>query len=264
MARDDLPAHTSATQLSTYASCPRRYAYRYIEHRAAEQRAPGLALGTALHGAIGWYLQERAEEREPALDDVLRIVRADLAAALANDAIRWPVGTTPASLRVEAERLLRLFLSTHGDLAVKELELRFDFVIVDPVSGEQMPRPMIGYFDVELASGNLIELKTAKRAYSATALRAGLQFGAYRTAAAYLGVDVQLLALVRKKQPVVQHVVLPRDRDVSAWFMRAAASIERAILAGHFPPAPGATCPGCEFRRACLGVEAEVADAEAA
>jgi CRISPR/Cas system-associated exonuclease Cas4 (RecB family) len=75
---------------------------------------------------------------------------------------------------------------------------------------------------------------------------------------------VELLALVRTKRPRVQHAVLPRDRDLSRWFMRAAASIERAILAGHFPPAPGATCASCEYRGVCLGIEAEAADAEAA
>ena len=261
--RDDLPAATSATQLATYASCPRRYAYRYVERRAPEQRSLGLILGAAVHSALAWYLLERAEEREPALDDVLRILRADLGAGLADDAVRLR-GTTPDALHAEAARVVRCFLDEHGDLAVREVELRFDFVITDPDTGEQMPRAMVGYFDVELASGNVVELKTAKRAYSAVALRSGLQFAAYRTAAAYAGVDVELLALVRTKQPRVQHVVLPRDREVSRWFMRAAASIERAILAGHFPPAPGATCASCEYRRACLGVEAEVVDAEAA
>ncbi len=144
-----------------------------------------------------------------------------------------------------------------------ESEVRFDFVILDPDTGEQMPRPLVGYFDAELATGNVIELKTARRAYSEVDLRVGLQFAAYRTAARHFGVDVEVIALVRTKSPKVQHVVLPHDRDVSRWFMRSAASIERAILAGHFPPAPGMACSSCEFRRACLGVEAEAADGEA-
>lgn len=261
--RADLPSFTSATQLVTYASCPRRYAYRYVERRAPEHRAAGLVLGAAVHTALAWYFQERVEEREPAVDDVLRIVRADLGAGLSDDAVRLR-GITPEALHGEAARLVRLFLDGQGDMAVREVELRFDFVITDPDTGEQMPRAMVGYFDIELAAGNVVELKTAKRAYSPVALRSGLQFAAYRTAAAYAGVDVELLALVRTKQPRVQHVVLPRDREVSRWFMRAAASIERAILGGHFPPAPGATCASCEYRRGCLGVEAEVVDAEAA
>lgn len=260
--RDDLPDATSATQLATYANCPRRYAYRYVERRPPEQRSVGFVLGAAVHSALAWYFQERFEEREPELGDVLRILRADLGTSLADDAVRLRGDT--AALQDEAERLVRTFLDAHAALAVREVEVRFDFLIVDPDIGEQMPRPMIGYFDVELAAGNVVELKTAKRAYSTVALRSGLQFAAYRTAAAYLGVDVELLALVRAKRPRVQHAVLPRDRDVSRWFMRAAASIERAILAGHFPPAPGASCASCEYCGACLGLEAEAADAEPA
>ena len=261
MRRDDLPPHTSASQLTTYASCPRRYAYRYVEHREPEVRAPGVALGSAVHSAIEWWFEQRAQEHEVGIDDVLRVLRADLAAATAFDNIRWG-DTSTEKLGEDAARLLRLFIAERGGLAVKETELRFDLLVVDPETGEQMLRPLIGYFDVELAAGNVVELKTAKRAFSAIELRAGLQFSAYRTAARYLGVDVEVCALVRTKTPKLQHVVLPHDRDVSRWFMRAASSIERAILARHFPPAPGRTCSYCEYRRACLGVEARAAEAD--
>lgn len=259
----DLPVHTSASQLSTYARCPRAFAYRYVEHREPEVRSPGLALGSAVHSALAWWFEERAQERAPEITDLVRLLRADLGAALACDAIRWG-DTTPEKLEAEAERLVRVFIDAYGELAVKETEVRFDLLVIDPDTGEQMPRPLIGYLDMELAAGNVVELKTARRAYSPIELATNLQFGAYRTAARYLGVGVELLALVRTKTPRIQHVVLPHDRDVSRWFMRAASSIERAILAGHFPPAPGPACASCEYRRACLGVEAQVADAEEA
>jgi putative RecB family exonuclease len=260
-----LPAHTSASQLVTYASCPRRYAYRYVEHREPETRGTGMALGSAVHSAIAWWFEERAQERVPAIDEVLAVLRADLAAATAHDNIRWR-DTTPTDITAEAQRLVRLFVETSGEMAVKETEVRFDFVIIDPRSGEQMPRPLIGYLDAELVDGRIVELKTARRAYTAVELRAGLQFSAYRTAARYLGVDVEVQTLVRTKKPRLEHAVLPHDREVSRWFMRAAADIERAILAGTFPPLAGRTCSYCEYRRACLGIEAreEVADGEAA
>ena len=95
----------------------------------------------------------------------------------------------------------------------------------------------------------------------------GLQFSAYRAAARYRGVDVEVYTLVRTKTPKIHHVVLPHDRNISRWLMHAATGIERAILAHHFPAAPGRTCSFCEYRGACLGREAreeDVADAEAA
>jgi hypothetical protein len=63
-----------------------------------------------------------------------------------------------------------------------------DFAI-DPDTGEQLPRMLLGYFDAEQKNGNFIELKTAQRSYAPVDLRVGLQFAAYRTAAQHFGVD---------------------------------------------------------------------------
>lgn len=267
MRPSDVPPRTSASQLSTYASCPRKYELKYVLHVPVERRTPGLALGSAVHGAIQWWFEERARGASVEVDEALGILGADLDAALAGERIDWR-GSDRASLYAEAAGLVRSFLEAHGDAWVTGTEVPFEIPIVDPVSGEHMPRPLVGYFDMELASGNVIELKTVRASYSAVALRTGLQFAAYRTAARYAGVDVEVYALVRTKKPRVQHVVLPHDGAVSRWFMHAAARIERAILAGHFPPAPGPLCASCEYRDACLGTEAglvaEVEDAEAA
>lgn len=266
MRQSDLPPVTSATQLSTYASCPRRYELKYVLRVAPERRGTGLALGSAVHGAIEWWFEKARDGEEPSIDGTLRIARADLDAALAHEHIDWR-GTTRETLGREAELLVRMFLEHHGALRVRETEVPFELPIVDQVTGERFPRPLVGYFDMELASGNVVELKTAKAAFSAVTLRVGLQFAAYRTAARYAGVDVELYALIRTKRPRVQHVVLPHAHDVSRWFMHAAARIERAIHAGHFPPAPGPCCASCDYRSTCMGDGAdfaEVEDAEAA
>ncbi|MFO0680536.1 MAG: PD-(D/E)XK nuclease family protein [Sandaracinus sp.] len=263
MRRSDLPPHTSASQLATYASCPRRYELKYVLHTEPDERSTNLALGSAVHGAVEWWFEERLRGEEPRLDQALRIARADLAAGLTADRVAWR-DETPATLRAEAERLVRFYVAEMGDLDVAATEVPFELPIVDPDAGEPMPRRLIGYFDMERASGNVVELKTAKVAYSEIACRASLQFSAYRTAARYFGVDVELHAIVRTKQLKLQRIVLPHDRVVSRWFMRAAAQIERGILAGVFPPAPSTMCAACEYRRTCLGLVEEAADAEAA
>jgi hypothetical protein len=45
------------------------------------------------------------------------------------------------------------------------------------------------------------------------------------------------------------------------WWFAAAAEIERAIAAGHFPPQPSPLCGECEYERACAatGREAQTA-----
>ncbi|MBZ0121270.1 MAG: PD-(D/E)XK nuclease family protein, partial [Sandaracinaceae bacterium] len=214
---------------------------------------------------IEWWFEERVREADVCVDDALRILGADLDASLCGGLIDWR-GATRSSLLVEGERLVRLFLEERGDLRARGVEVPFEIPIIDPIRGEQMPRPLIGYFDMKLLSGNVVELKTARAAFSAIAFRTNLQFAAYRTASRYAGVDVEVYALVRTKTPRIQHVVLAHDGSISRWFMHTAARIERAILAGHFPPAPGPLCASCEYRSTCLGEgeNVEVEDAEAA
>jgi CRISPR/Cas system-associated exonuclease Cas4 (RecB family) len=239
---------------------------KYVLHLAPERRGTGLALGSAVHGAAAWWFEERVAGKAPTVERALRILHADLGAELAREDIDWR-GETVDGLRAEGERRVRTFLAHSGELDVVATEIPIELAVIDPITGEQMPRRLVGYFDFELRNGNVIELKTAKAAYSEIALATNLQFAGYRTAARYAGVDVEVLALVKTKTPRVQHVVLPHSRDVSRWFMTAAAQIERAILAGHFPPAPGVMCSSCEYRRACMGAstaQAEVGDAEAA
>lgn len=266
MPRSDLPEHTSASQLSTYAACPRRYEMKYVLHLAPERRGTGLALGSAVHGATAWWFEERVAGHAPTVEHALRILHADLGAELAREDIDWR-GETVDGLRAEGERLARTFLAQYGELDVVATEIPFELAVIDPVTGEHLPRRLVGYFDFELRNGNVVELKTAKAAYSEVVLAFNLQFAAYRTAARYAGVDVEVFALVKSRTPRVQHVVLPHSREVSRWFMTAAAQIERAILAGHFPPAPGVMCSSCEYRRTCMSAgmtRVEVGDAEAA
>ena len=266
MRPNDLPRWTSASQLATYAACPRRYELKYVLGMVPERRSTAVALGSAVHGAIEWWFEQRVADAEPELHDALRIARADLEAGLAAEDVEWRDATRD-SLATQAAGLVRLFLEQYGELDVRAVEVPFELPIIDPSTGRQMPRTLVGYFDLVLTNGNVVEIKTVRAAYSPVALRVGLQFAAYRTAARYEGGDIEVIALVKTKSPRVQHVVLPHDGDVSRWFMLTAARIERAILAGHFPPSPGPMCANCEYRGTCLGLSTELTeehDAEAA
>jgi hypothetical protein len=245
--------------------CPRRYELKYVLGVQPERRGTGLALGSAVHSAVEWFFEERLHHDEPSIKKVISIFDADLGAALAADSIEWK-DETPQTLREEGAALVQLFLDHHADLDVVEVEVPFELPLVDDL-GRQLPRVLIGYLDLVLRDGSVVELKTAQRAYSPVACRTNLQFGAYRTHALHRSVDLELIALVRGGQPRVQHVTLPYDRDLSRWFISVAGSIERAILAGYFPATPSAVaCGSCDYQRRCFGraAEQEVDDAEAA
>lgn len=247
----DLPEHTSASQLAMYARCPRQYRFKYIEGRSAERYSTNLAIGLSVGSAIAWWFdaQRRGEVRD--IDEAARIMRADLGAALDRDDVDWD-DDTPDTLAALGEKLLRLFLTQYGDLPVLRTEERVELPIVDPVTGEVMPRRLLGYLDLTLVDGSAIELKTAARSFSESDMKRNLQFGAYKSVMRARGAGVlRLIALVKTKTPKTQDVTIEADACAERWFMTAAADIERAIASRQFPPAPGMSCSMCDFTTVC-------------
>ena len=97
-----LPEHTSASQLNTYARCPRAYRYKYIDGVEPEFKSVSLALGSAVGSAIAWFFDEQKAGRAPTIEDAVAIVRADLAAATTGN-VYWGKWTEP-DLTERAER----------------------------------------------------------------------------------------------------------------------------------------------------------------
>lgn len=248
-----LPSFTSASQLSTYARCPRRFRFRYLDRAEPEFRSVSLALGSVVHGAAQWWAEERRDGRDPRTDDVMDIVRADFAAAV-HDGLRWGQWT-PADLRAHAERLVRTFVEHFGQLEVEGTEMRFELSIYDPDTGECVERPLVGYFDFYLGPGKVLELKTARSDYTALDLSTSLQFAAYLMALdqGWEGGQLDLAVLIKNRTPRVQRLKLHPNERTERWFLRAAFDIESSISAGNFPPAPGFGCGSCEYQQRCLG-----------
>src|SRR5262249_32435136 len=84
-----IPPNSSASQLTTYAVCGRRYFFRYILNAEPEFRSPALAFGSALHSTIDWWFAERLNGRTPTIAQAEQIVEADLQAECVGDVIRW-------------------------------------------------------------------------------------------------------------------------------------------------------------------------------
>jgi hypothetical protein len=59
--------------------------------------------------------------------------------------------------------------------------------------------------------------------------------------------------LVKTRSPRLQSLTVERSDGQNRWWLMAAMDLERAILAGHYPPSPGPLCIECEHRRACRG-----------
>lgn len=248
-----LPERTSAAQLSCYAKCPRKYRLKYLDGAEPEYRSVSLALGSVVHSTVQWWFEQRRDAREPTIAQVMEVLKADFAAATHDD-IRWG-NWTPGDLRDHAARLVRTFLDRFGGLEVMDSEMSFDLDLYDPETGECASRRLRGYFDFYLGRGRILELKTARSDYSPLDLTTSMQFGAYLVALDHHwgGGEMDVIVLVKNRTPRVQQVRLRPNVRTERWFLAAATAIENAIQAGHFPPAPGYGCAGCEFQKRCLG-----------
>ncbi len=260
----DIPPTTSASQLTAYSMCPRLYAMRYVYHVDPEFRSLNLALGSATHGAIGWYFEEKLAGRIPSFDDADRIAAADLLAETSGVRMRWK-DATPDSLELKAKALVCTYLTKFGDQDVVAVEQRFEVDIEDPETGEALPRPLVGYFDLLVRTKNqeIVEIKTTASAWHPKSLERHLQVGSYITAANAMHggpAHVSVHAILKQKTPRVEeyHVERGEYDKLSLWFFHAAKEIENAIAAGHFPPAPGHTCFECEYARACMEYRGQV------
>jgi putative RecB family exonuclease len=250
----DLPPSTSASQLTTYALCPRKYAFTYVYGVEPEFRSVSLILGSALHGAIGWWFTERLEGRTPGVSDAEAVLMADLTATTADVNVRWKMAT-PESLEADARRYLSVYLERHKDLDVAAVEQPFKVDLEDPETGEVVGRPLKGYFDLVLANRRVVELKTSSRAWTEFELVRHLQVGGYAFVWNTLHggpsqVDVHVIVKL-KREPRVDAFAIERGETATRWWLRAAGAIEAAIEAGQFPPTPSALCIECEFEKAC-------------
>ena len=260
----ELPEHTSASQLTTYASCPRKYELRYLEGAERESTAVGLMLGSAVHASLGWWHERRNHGAAPSVAEAVLVAEADMQASLDGPPVEWG-RWTEGDFRAHTEAMVRFAIDTLGDMPVRASEVRFTLPLVDPTTGRTLPRALLGYYDFVLRDHRVVELKTSRAEYTDTTVRTSIQFAAYLTAMdeQHSASRLELEVVVKTKTPRLQRISLVPTPEIKLWFWQTAAAIERAIAAGHFPPSPGFGCASCEYRRQCLG-NAQVAYAEAA
>jgi len=254
MADLEVPPTTSASQLVSYAMCPRKYAAQYVYGVEPEFTSLPLVLGSVVHSGIEWWFGERLEGRSPTMDEALEVVRADIAAAISGVNVRWK-DTTPDELEAQAKDLVRIYLEEKGDLPVASMEVAFSIDLESPtVEGDFLPRPLKGYFDLVLGDHRVIEIKTSSKAWPDSFLERHLQVGAYASVwnALHGGPSqVELHVIVKNKKPRLDVIEVERGEKNTSWWFGAARAIEEAILAGHFPPSPGPLCVECEYQRTC-------------
>lgn len=257
--------HLSWSSIKTYASCPRKFAYRYIEEAAPEFVPAALAFGSAFHAAVDCVHQARIEGQPvPSVESILSRYDEAWKSEVESD-VRFAKEEDSITLRESAERMLdayREFILVSGvgeSASIIAIEESRRFGLLADVPPIEMRLDLL-----ELtASGDLIvsDVKTSRSRWNDTNAREHLpQLILYANGLLPLVKELgakrivpRFVVVTKAKKPVVQ-VIEPKatQEDVSRLKDQVAATWS-AIQAGIFVKRESWACTQCPFQKRCLG-----------
>lgn len=243
----------SASQISTYLACPRKWRFRYDLGLPVEHRPAALSLGRAVHSAIEALHLARLDGEAIEATKLVQLFRADWQAEL-DTGLSFKSDESAGMLRWQGENLVAEYARWLGDRKVVAAEQPFEVDLIDPETGEVSGERLRGYFDVILEGDVIGEVKTAARRFDEGTLSRKLQFSAYAYAWRELrhrDPTVLVVSLLKQKRPEVTEAVARRTREDDAFFVQLALEVADAIDQRAFPANPSFLCGDCEYAKAC-------------
>jgi len=257
--------HLSASSANTYGECARRWKELYRDG-LPRVVSPPLVFGSAWDLTVGRALRspERGDVTVGSLLEDWRAVWPEcVGEAEATGRMDWG-GDLPADLENEGRLLCALPKTAEVLRAMRVRTERGDPALQRRISLSVpgVPVPVIGFVDLWLEDGTVVDVKTARRPWAASKPRTDLQPRVYLAALQQEGFPLsglrfRHLVWVRGSRPQLQ--VLDTEFSQGELFVALDALREtwRGIAAGVFPPNFGCwRCgPACEVYRAgrCLG-----------
>ena len=248
--------HLSYSSITTYLSCPRSWAFKYIE-KAPTYATPELVTGTAVHNVIEAYLGQTGV-RQP----LTSLWGAAWAKSIERGPVVWgadsPEQHSNDGLRLIANEQVEYGINTitplmleAGPAIEQKVELRVPGV----------PIPIIGYIDIQTADEVPGDIKTSARSWTQDRAQSETQSLFYLAALNQAGRTVpgwkfRHYVIVKTKTPqwqVFEHSHKPGE---VFWLFGLIASVWKGIEAGAFPENPtGWKCSPqyCDFWSKCRG-----------
>lgn len=239
----------SASKVSSYLQCPRRFKFRYVERIPAPWKPSALALGSAVHAVLETFHQQRAAGASMAPPSVGALFRIEWACQQIEE-IRFKDDERAGDLAAVGELLVKQYAAANQSLDVRAAEVPFEMEIARGIS-------LRGVFDALLAGDRVRELKTAARAYDDGTLSRHVQISAYALAYRTLfGLDavIEVVALLKQRHPRIAVHEVTRTAEQQSWFIQLVIEVAEAIVVGAFPPNPSWACAGCEFAEPCHAI----------
>ncbi len=255
--------YVSHSQLSCMRSCPRKFAFQYVEKVPSAFIPSSLIFGGSIHAALELYFRARLEGLQTtpaallsAYHDAWHRQRQQAGDQVP---VRFNKGESDDTLHALADRIIASFLesplaSPKGTIVGVEEELR---VVLDPELPDLLAR--VDLVTVTDGSLHVIDFKTSRSKWTdQKAEESSEQLLLYGQTVSrmsqHLGVPVKLhfAILTKAKAPVIQLIPVPTNASRVASIKDSVKQVWDAMQAGHFYPNPSPqNCATCPFKNRC-------------
>ncbi len=256
--------HLSWSSLSTYQSCPKKFAFRYLEKAPSERVSAALPFGAAFHTAAEACHQAQMEGRTlPQIKQLLDVFKAEWSDRVKESPeIVFGKNDDPETLQELAGRMLAAYREHLNQKtqspAILGIEQRHQFQILPDVPPILMIADLIELdgetlivSDLKTSASRWSEAKTQESLPQVILYGHGLMPMLRATGAKKLA--ARFVVVTKAKAPAVQVLQpKPTKSDVDR-LKEQVADIWKAIKAGGYYRIEGWACKSCSYRRRCLG-----------
>lgn len=253
--KEELLATVSASRLSTWLACRRKFYFRYVEG-IRKPNSPARHIGSVVHALLQQWSLARWR-RAPLVGEAVQTTFETLwVGALAEDPIAWEEDEPESDAKSATLALIEAYLRA-TPIPADEKPEAVEATVEKDLGSHGLPM-LIGVLDLVRAGGRIVDFKTTGRTPDPkmTLHTNEVQLTAYallyREATDRRETALELHSLVKTKTPKI--VIVESGPSTDAQITRLFRLIEsyvRGVESEDFVPAPGIQCAGCEFFNEC-------------
>ena len=258
--------HISYSSIKTYQTCPRKFAYKYIEQVAEEIKPSSLAFGSAFHSAVERVQEARIQGlNTPALDEIM----AAFDTAWSNETIGADIQFCKEEDAQTVHELARRMLDAYITYASLEATLPEQAQIISIEHSNRFRLladvpPVESRIDLlELQGTDLVvsDLKSSRSRWNDTKVAESIpQLVLYATGLMPLmrelgatRIVTKFIVVTKAKKPVVQVLQPQASQDDVVRLKQTISETWTAIQTGLFVKRESWACAQCPFKGRCLG-----------
>jgi putative RecB family exonuclease len=249
--------HISYSAISTFQTCPLKFAFRYVLCLPVKTISSSLVFGSAMHQAVQHHFEQLLIGNSPPDIDALFDVYQDYWESCDGQTVQFGAGENRDTLASLADRLLRTFMQStfsrpKGVIIGVEEQLRGEIIPGCP--------DLLARVDLIVDAGDEVcisDFKTARCAWNDFKVEdVAPQLLLYSELVKPIadGRPIKLSFAVLTKTKVPQFTVhdVPLDVQQVERTKRTVEQIWEAIQSGHFYPVPSPlNCSSCSYREPC-------------